>query len=414
MRKSYLLPLLLILALTSCNEGKDNPEPEAKAVSFNFRLDPLPEATKDFELILSQKDGKVLLDTMLTGRTSHALTIKSNDTKFDVTTVYQNPNTTAYSMRTYIQVNPDGWHIDEQLTNWEEDKSRPTVVNYTNVNPFKGPSVQFGAMHAELYRSQFVGQNDDMLRVEYNRQFPTDLTYLLLPEQGKYIFAEVTSPVTYVDFSNAATAVKHKFINSTPDGVYGSYLVGLYGYPETGNEKNRVTLYVSANNPPEYDLQYPPTGIKEFLLIVSYLKYQNNKGYRHDYYHIGPTIPTELPFIPEADFSVAKSQFNDFQIQFAEDKPSTYSTMWSSWENVRADWVISVSPEETAFNPQGLLEKLRPTLLKDKDLSGFRIYRTMTRTAKGYTHQTMNDYLSNPEAYLRMEPKQFRNVYTYF
>ncbi|WP_161889726.1 hypothetical protein [Pontibacter russatus] len=416
MKKRYLLPFLLFVTLTSCEDEKENPspQPDAKAVSFNFRLDPLPEETKDFELIISQKDGEVLLDTMLAGRREHELKVNSEDTKFNVTTIYSNPSTKKYSMRTYVQVNPDGWHIDDGINTREEAETVPSKVYYSNAINHKnyGSSrIEFGAIRVELFRFFPLGSSIDdplILMVEYDRKFKNDLSYLLLADQGKYIFAEVTSPETHVDFSNAGTAIKRKY--KRPDGVPPLTSV-LFGYTKAGDYSNPVTLYLSSRNPEEYDLQFPQTVVEEFELMLSYMEFG---GYIHQYWHVDSTVPEEMPLLPKSDFTVTKSLFNDFQVKFAEDKPSTYDLFWTSrTANLNADWQVFLSPEETTFNMEGFIEKLSATTLKGKSLSDFRLYRVMSQTAKDYTHQSMHNYLNNPQAYSRKELRQYRRIYIF-
>jgi hypothetical protein len=410
----YLFPLLLFLALSSCKEEKDNPAPQvdAKAVSFNFRLDPLPEETKDFELIISQKDGQVLLDTMLQARTKHELKVNSEDTKFNVTTIYSNPATKKYSMRTYVQVNPDNWHIDDGIYIKTEEQPLNTTIYYNNaISSTHNPSdafVHFGAKQVQLFRFSFHGKNTDAVKIEYGRSFETDLAYLLLADQGKYIFAEVTSPEAHVDFSNAGTAIKRKY--NRPAGVPPLTSV-LFGYTKAGDYSNPITLYLTSRNPEEYDLQFPQTMIEEFELMLSYMEF---RGYIHQYWHVGSTVPKEMALLPKSDFTVTKSLLNDFQVEFSEDKPSTYDLLWwSRTANLNADWQVFLSPEETAFNMEGFIEKLSAASLKGKTLSDFRLYRVMSQTAKDYTHQSMHDYLNNPQAYLRKELRQYRRIYIF-
>ncbi|WP_162055956.1 hypothetical protein [Pontibacter pamirensis] len=414
MRKLYLFPLLFSLALTSCKEGKHDPAPQpiGREVSFNFRLDPLPEETEDFELIVSQKDGHVLLDTVIAARTKHELKVNSDDTLFDVTTIYSDPATKKYSMRTYVQVNPDNWHIDDGIGIRTEEPRPNTTVYYSNaINTNNYPShgsVHFGARQVELSRISFLGKSADTLKIEYGRKFATDLTYMLMAEQGKYIFAEVTSPEAHIDFTNTGTAIKRKY--SRPDGV-PPLTSALFGYTKAGDYTHPISLYLSSRNPAEYDLQFPQTLIEEFEVILSYV---DRQGYMHKYWHVGSTVPEEMPLLPKSDFTVIKSKFSDFQVQFGEDKPSTYNLLWrSSTANLNAEWQVFLSPEETAFNMEGFIEKLSPASLEGKTLSDFRLFRVLSHTAKDRTHQSMHDYLNNPEAYLRKELRQYRRIYIF-
>lgn len=146
--------------------------------------------------------------------------------------------------------------------------------------------------------------------------------------------------------------------------------------------------------------------IKEFELS---LFYKDAEGYRHTYYHSGASVPTEMPFIPKSDFTVTKAELNDFQIKFAEDKPTTYTMLWESGD-LHASWRIFSSPEETAFKPKDFLENLGTVSLEGKSVSGFTIKNLSSYKAEGYNHQSMNDYNNNPEAYLRKDLREYREI----
>lgn len=408
MKKLYLLPLLLFISLSSCNDETDYPiprpevpvsEPEVKEVSFDFRYDPLPEGTENIELIVSQKDNVVLLDTLISARTNHKLMVKSSDTKFDVTTIFSDPATDKYTIRTYVQVNPDNWHIVEGITHLVRGETEPATIYYTNL-----PEGKWTFTGEQTF--EWGGKYDDgEMILHYDRLLPREMTYMMIERIGKYILAEVTSAETHVDFSNAKPTATQKHV--APEGAT-RYSSGVLGYPKAGDYNKFMLLYLTSA-PAEHNLQYPPTGIEEFELNQFYV---SSDGYSHNYFTVGPTIPAEADyFLPASDFTLVKSDFNDFQISFGQDKPSTYTMEWDyESTNLNANWQIFLSPEETAFNPQEYIERLNSASLKDKDLSGLSLTRVVSRTAENYNHQSMHDYLNNPEAFMRKEQRQYRLV----
>lgn len=405
MKKLYLLPLLLSLALASCEEDKGDPapkpEPEVKAVPFNFRFDPRPEDTKELELIVSQKDGKVLLDTLIAARTNHALVVESADTELDVTTAYLNPSTQRVEIRTYIQVNPDNWHIDERLSFWVHGKSERTYINYSNIPyhtsaVFSGKQITEWGSSYDSYKGSF--------QIQYDRKFLQDMSYLLLPEWGKYIFAEVNSPETQVDFSKASTAVKHSF--NLPSSARSTFSE-VFGFMKAGDYGQTMLLYFGPGDPEgKFDLLYPPTLIEEFQVHVTY---EAPGGFTHSYYHVGASIPTDIGFLANPDFTVTKPYFNDFQIEFAEDKPCTYKMAWYS-DSLNARWQIYLSPGQENFQPGVFIHSLSNGYLAGKNLSGFTLEQISTYKAKDHTHQSMLDYYNNPEAYRGREVRRYREI----
>ncbi|WP_162054555.1 hypothetical protein [Pontibacter pamirensis] len=399
---------LLLLFSSACDKEKDAepaPQPEAKENSFNFRFDPHPEGTEEFELIVSQKDGKVLIDTLIAARVHHELKVKSNDTKLNITTMYVEPIRQRTEIRTYVQVNPDNWHIDERVEESAKNEPEQSYVNYSNVPPYTNTEIIFSGKQTGGWGAEYNG-NSRILRVQYNRRFPTDLTYLLLPELGKYIYAEVTSPETDIDFSGAATAAKHVY--NKPAGVKNAYSE-VYGYTNAG-EYSKWTMLYYGNGAHDYDLLFPPVGMEEFQTTY---RYTDAEGYSHLYRNFGTSIPADMGFLAESGFTVTRNEFGNFQIMFGEDKPSAYKILGYS-QSLNTVWHIMLSPEETAFKAKSFLEGLGAETLKGKDLSTFSLVQLSTLNAKGYTHQTMHDYLNNPEAYRKRELKQYREISKYF
>ncbi|PRY10889.1 hypothetical protein CLV24_11216 [Pontibacter ummariensis] len=406
MRVNKLTALLLSLAFLGCNKDKDptpSPKVEVKDITFNFRLDPMPAATEKFELIVSQKDGEVLLDTLLAPRTAHALSLKSADDKFNITTIYSDPATNKYALRTYIQVNPDNWHIDENISYSEWGETERATIHYTNAPYWDG--IQFTGKQGGTFGATYSGGS---IILKYQRLLPTDLTYLLLPESGKYIFAEITSPETHVDFSHASTAVKRRY--TKPAGAT-DFISILFGYTKAGDYRKTMTLTLSGPGS-DYDLQFPTTMIEEF---ETRLLYTDAEGYRHTYVHNGATVPTEMPFIAKSDFTVTKYEANDFQIKFGENKPNSYTMVWNSEDtNLDGKWNIYLSAAETAFKPKDFLEKLNAKSLKGKSLAGLSLNSLTSYQAKDYTHQSMQDYYNTPELYLKKALREYRTIQRYY
>ncbi|GAA4431363.1 hypothetical protein GCM10023188_18820 [Pontibacter saemangeumensis] len=417
MKKLYLLPLLCFLTLASCKDDKElpvpqpepevpvpgepDPETEAKEVAFSFRYDPRPEGIEDFELILSLNDSIILLDTLIAARTHHNLVVKSDKTKFDVTTVYSDPATGKYTMKTYVQVNPNNWHVKDYRTRTVQGETQVSTVHYSNVTDIKRH--RFSSEGTNRYEGDF---HRDNLTMKYDRLLPSDLTYLLLPNTGKYIFAEAGTEETHVDFSEAITAERHMF--NKPPGV-DAITAFLWGYAKAGDYSKQLLLYAHTSMPgDDYNLLYPSTVIEEFELGLSY---DDAEGSRHSYGYAGTTVPTEVDMLAKADFTVTRAEFDNFGIEFEEDGPMSYEMMWEPRESdLNAQWYVYLSPEETTFNAKEFLGNLGAELLEGKDTTRFSLSFISSMKAEGYTFQSYHDYLNNQEAYLRKEMRQYRLI----
>jgi hypothetical protein len=406
MRTKLLTSFLFICTLLSCDPEKDSAPAPINTFDFSFRYDTHLEGAKDLELILTQEDGRVVLDTLIAFNTEHKLRIKSGDTKYNLTTVLFNPADNSYWMETFVQVNPDKWNLRYFITSntlAETEKAEITYINTPlDTRPYfrtKAPSGYVATWNAGTLKV-----------MNYTRLLPTDLAYLVLPVHGKYMFTEITLNQTTVDFTGAGNTVKRKY--SRPAGVT-NFRTYLDGYVKAGDDNSRISLYWSPSTPSvEYDLQYPPTGVEAFSLDVSYT---DAGGYLHTYKSYGNQIPTEFDFAAASDFSVSKSAFDDFLITFADDKPSIYNMYWAASEadfNVR--WNIYNSPERTGFIPKAFLDGLKSKKLEGKNLSAFKLSYVSTLKIQDQSYQGILDILANPTLALFKEAKHSRRITKYF
>ncbi|WP_162054263.1 hypothetical protein [Pontibacter pamirensis] len=401
MKKLNLLPLFLCLALTSCKEDEGItplPEPQIPEVKFNFRYDNAAEVAVEVELIVSQKDGQVLLDTLLATRAPHELQVKSKDEKLDITTICKQPGAEWTAIKTYIQVKPENWHIMEQPATEEQFTVEPAKIIYRNVPSSNFMDMKFQTMNT-LHENSGT-YYEGILGYYYQRILPEDHAYLFLADLNKYIFAKVDSSETFVDFSNAKTIAKHMF--NKPSGV-PSFSSVLRGYPTAGNYERGLILFTGAGGN-DYDLLYPPSGMAELETEVSY---SDPAGSLYTYHHVGVIPPVDFGLLSKPDFTVNKRETNDFQITFGAEKPSTY---YMNWITPDTGWDIYISPEEASFKPKDFLENLKADKLEGKNLSQIILLTVRTRTAKNYTHQALMDYDNNPEAVRRKELRQYRQI----
>lgn len=409
MRKLLLLSILLSGTLLSCDTNKEEtPQPIPKEFNINFQYDTPTKEIKDVELILSQEDGTILLDTLLAATQKHALQVKADDENIHATTIIYNAAIDEYLIRTYRNLSAmDNWYVDDYADPVPSiTQSEKTKIIYNNVPPYD-PGFHFRTRYIGSFQTVW---NGSAFTVTYDRFLPTDVAYLLLPNYGKYMLTELTSAQKTVDFSEAADAVKRKF--NRPSGSL-DYMVFLNGYLSAGNYSKPLVLYWPGNaNSDEYDLMYPPTGIAEYELQV---RYKGADDSRHTYFYTGTTVPTNVDLVPKADFTVIKTGFDAFSIQFGQDKPTMYSTLWTfNNTGFNARWIVYLSSDETSFAPEAFLINLKSQKLKDKTLSPGKLTNTFSQKAPAYTYQSYMEYQVNPEAKMKKEMKQVRQIGMYF
>lgn len=406
MRLKFLLSVLMAAILVGCDkENAPSPDTSIKDFDFTFRYDAPLTTINQFELLLTQKDGKILLDTLLSTRTQHALTAKTNDSKLNLTLITLDAaNRNMYSITTYNQVNPDKWHI---IAGFTTEVNAPTLageIRYANI-PYDAKAF-FSSKQSNWTGLSWPNPAHNYLIANYNRLLSTDLAYILLPTHGKYMFTDASSDLMSVDFSNANTSTKLKY--NRPANIT-KFRTFLHGYSKAGDYTHMQPLFNSDYMSSEaYDLQYPSTVIEEFELNVYYT---DADGYQHRYYHIGSAVPQIMPFSEKSNFKVAKSDFSDFQVSFTDNLPSLYFSHWAlATADVNANWYIYSSPEEVSYHPKRILEELKPKLLAGKSVAGFKLSSVQTIKAPNYTYQSYCDYYGSPEARARKAMKETQQI----
>jgi hypothetical protein len=407
MRLRLLFALLFVGTLAGCEEDTEiEPTPPNDTFPFTFQYDPARENIQEYELIVTQQDGKILLDTLVSVKTAHALKVKTQDDKVNLTTIYKDPVYYNHILKTYLQVNPDKWNVVDFVEHpASTDATESATVIYENIPYVSNAKFDFKSHENRSYSMHYFSAYDQ-LKVSFNRVMPNDMAYLLHVTAGKYIFTPISDQLTHVDFSQAGSTLTHTF--NKPEGIT-SFSTLLYGILKAGDYAKSMKLYESRLYPSEnYDLQYPTTHIEEFDLA---LNYTDAKGFKHSYNHIAKTIPTQMQLEAGADFEVASSSFDNFRLTFGSEKPTSLTSFWiSRTEEGNMFWHVHASPDASTFNPRALLEKLNSRYINNTYLDGFQIWTIQSNKAKDLTYQTYRDYMANPEAILKKELKQSRTI----
>jgi hypothetical protein len=408
MRLKLLFGFMLTGALFSCSKEIDpvpelnEPDPvaELNTYDFSFRFDSQITVAQDFELIISQQDGKILLDTLLATKTKHALQVKSTEPKWNVTAISGNPANNTYIIRTYLQIRPDNWDIVNNPRHPLSNQIASGVIQYNNIPD--GRTI-FSTQERRSFSTKI---EDNTMTLNYTRLVPQDMAYLLSVSQSKYIFTQIESAQHQVDFSQAIAASKKTL--ELPAGIssYGSY---LYGYPKAGDYSKQMLLFDSAPiSNTDYDVLYPSTNIEEYDLTVGYL---DQEGYAHSYTFLGKSVPSDIGFEAKPNFEVKSATLDEVQVAFGNNKPSTYTSFWiATDESLKGNWQVYAPSELTTFKPKAFLENLNSKLLKEKDLNLLKPSTVTTYNAKDATHQSLLDYWANPEAVLNREIKQWQII----
>lgn len=423
MKTKFGLFCLVSLLTVACSEKDEpNPQPAAEVSTYDFSLSFTPAYinTTEFELILSSEDCNILLDTLLAVSKSHTLQLSTDLKEFDVTTVSKNENLqdpAYFLIRTYQKVKPNNWTLNENLNysvnTYHEETTLTSRVRYTNL-PYNFGGFSFHSTKPGFYTAGTSSQSRDIQIGSYDRVFPSNYTYLLLPDLGKYIYKSANDYDVTIDYSIAGDLVKHDFVK--PAGLLLHY-VNLSGFHHAGDYINPLQVYNTVKaktsngliNPIKNDLLYPPALFENYELNLTFRNATNNEL---SFYRVTKEIPTDLSFLSEPDFTVSSSSSKVIQIKSGSDKPTNYTLKWFTADRntLNAAWHVILPDGNTSFD-RGTHEKnlQKSILLKGKDLNVLQFPTVQWARATGYTYQSFLDYLFNPEAMKRKEMKEFRS-----
>src|SRR5579872_3390358 len=105
-----ILPaLLLFVFLFSCNKNQDAVATTNGDLKINLTTPGAVPNINDYEIIISEPTGRVLLDTIALPNTSIVASLKTNASLVDITNVYYDLFANTYYVVTYKAVNPSTW-----------------------------------------------------------------------------------------------------------------------------------------------------------------------------------------------------------------------------------------------------------------------------------------------------------------
>lgn len=430
MKRQLLVMSLLSFSLWSCEKDKapqpDSPTPPKETPKVNFELSFTPafETTSQFELIVSKVDGTVLLDTLLAASAKHSLQVASEDDKFNVSTITRNSSSLQpeyYLVRTFLQVNPSNWIINEGLeytkNYYQVDSEVASNMRYTNL-PKNFGGFGFMSTKAGILSAGTSSASRD-ITIQYNRMVPSTQTLLQLFDLGKYIYAEVETDNTVVDFSEAGELTRHNFVK--PHGLDLSFF-NLMGHRTKGNFLNPLQVYNTIKaktsplliNPITDDVMYPAGLFEEYELTASFKDKDQNEYF---YYKFLQELPSDLSFIKKPDYTVANNGLKDIKVSAGAEKPTHYVFTFHSSDRktLDASWIVYGPATLESINAQDEhLDKMKNNLLKNKDLSTLKLSNSQWVKASGYTYHDYLKYTFNPDAMKRKELKEYIRYTSYY
>jgi hypothetical protein len=393
-----LIVLSLGLLFLSCKKEKDpsfqiKQQPTEHLVNLSF-VDNV--ASSNYELIITDSNGNSLLDTIMLVNKIATAKFLSNETKFNITTIELSDNR-YYNVKTYYQVNPSQWNINQNFIQVHQPKTADVGIGphiyYKDV-----PKLDPLLLSFPLYTGGNEGtynRNANTVSMDYSKPDPY-YSYISIPSLGLYKFHQT---VTSHDTVSLAKMDSLSSITYPVNFAVSPYNTReLIGY----TKKNDYSTYTKLwDDQYDYwktygDFMYPSTGVEQYLL--RYTIFDDNLS-AHYSQVLSDKMPTTLEFLDDSYVKVMKNNPNNFEITFPKAKPSVYGLYFSSTVTDSLNWMVLLPSDKTTLNGTGKLVDLKKSkLLKTFDFSSVVPMAVELTKADDYNYYDYLNIIFDPKA----------------
>jgi hypothetical protein len=395
---TLLSALILSFSFSSCSKTNSSPSttPSPVVGTMNINVS-YPAQGPQFELIISEPGGTVLLDTLAPTNTPIIAALKTNSTVVDLTTVLSQGGN-FFSVNTFKSINastltgltPGSYFIKTKL-----GTTTPSSLFYNNI-----PSGVISGFNSFVFTnypdnsatgSQASSTNNTIALNYLN--YTGNYAYMILPSVGLYNLHMQTNAIDTVDCSHLDTAIALTFNRPSPftvSSLYSSFL----GIPDT-TDLTKIMAFTSlytATNRPGVDLQYPNVPVQKYELNVNATNASNDVV---DYYCYTNTIPLTLPFPAETDYSLSSTTNDNFSVSFPNTAPTYYAAFLSSANILMAIYAPS---DTSTIHPVTLLTNQKSKLLQGVSLSTLAVKTFEFENITGMNYAAFLSYITNPAA----------------
>jgi hypothetical protein len=371
-----------------------------------------------YELIISEPTGKILLDTLSTPPTAIVAALKTNDTLVDVTAIINNGNGATYTAIIYRSINAS-------------TLSRLTQTGYNSIGgPLKTgtttysqilyenvpPGILFSGLNQVLFTNFYnnpadqivVSPADNTVAVHYNND-PGNYAYLLLPSVGLYNLHVQANAIDTVDCTHMDTAISLTFDRPEPFTINTQYssFIGIY---DTTDLTKVIGLSDYLLAPPSrlgVDFEYPNIPVQKYELSFNATNASNDVL---EFYTYSSTIPKTLPLPKEADFNISSAQNDNFVVTFPANKPTYYFVQLTC---SNATVTMYSRPDSSTMHPVSFLTNLKCKLLRSVNLSLLSPTEFEVNNYNGMNYSTYLPFAADPSVpkHIAWEAKLIKQLY---
>jgi hypothetical protein len=400
---SAFLSVLIFAALYSCQKSNSDKTPTLPSptgtmtIAFSYP-DTSSQAGPNFELIVSEPGGKILLDSVAPVNTQVTATLHTNDTLVNLTTIYQALMDSNITVNTYMSVNPSSWQ---------------TAVHDLLSYPYVIPAAPNDAgVTVRVINIPQSAQGDEPLWISNGSSgfafdnpggqtyLPTGIggyskmpVYISLPDQGLYTFVTATAAgvTDTIDLSQMDTAVEFNFVKPAGYTTVSSY---LWGIPDTTDINKKVALFQSGaflfSGLPTDDIVYPPRGMETFEEMSLFWGPNTATAGVYSY---GSTLSGSFPFPTVSSYSLLSAEPDSMNVKFLTVSPTWYQT---ELQTGHVYYYFNSSPDSTIRHPLSLLTSLNSQKLKGQSLGNLTPVSLTFQSVQGMNYSAFMAYCATP------------------
>ncbi len=411
MKKTFPLCLwrcMLAMGLIACHKDHNTPIPPTPPVlgrmNINTSYLDYTGTFTNFELIVSEPGGRLLLDTVVPVNTQLTTTLSTDATLVNATTVVYNPAYSQYDVYNYRGVDPSSWSVLSppqfyylmRPTTWQS--SSPATVVYTHPPAINDPTSLNNMLMSDFSAVDNLGvpyqpgqvtyQPGVSLTINYYNSGNNTL-YLLFPQLGLYNFHNYQTALDSVDLTHMDTAVE---VTYTKPASTNTVISLLRGFPDTTNLASSMLLFTGPFTIPA-DVEYPAKGVQTYELFFSV---GNNSQEFLSFYFYGPGVPATLPFPTSPSYNIAANQSDSFNVKYPGTRPSLY---FANWLAGNTNLTVYASPDSGVIHPLTLLNTLNSKLLAGQNFGSPAAQNLTWEQFPGLDYGSGLNYFFNPSLY---------------
>jgi hypothetical protein len=358
--KYRIIPLLIFIGIFSSCTDKDpideiDPLAGYDSYSFNLVFSPLSSDivnTVRVELIITDKENGILLDTILDKYVQHTINYKSPEEKINLT--YIEKTTTIDYIVTYYDFSPMDWAISPLRTKYDYPLGDHPPEEEREASTFRLIDRPGGSYYFELSAGGYSSTNStDGMKVDYQRRSSGEYFYYAT-DNKQFFLSKLTSSDTTISLNQTQNLTKLNY-HYNVDYPLEIFFGAITAFPEVDNRDKSLIVYANYYNLFEDDEIYYPqsTIIKNYYTTITSIDENRNE---HLFFLSAEHVPDQLDLIDKSDIIVNNTSLSEFRLDFSNLHPSYYSTVF---KNDSVNVIQFLPPEINSYSPDSLISAIK-------------------------------------------------------